>query len=132
MEAWMAKAEVRIRRGTTRKVHNIGSRCVDLAKVIAPRRAHILDEARAAGLIDGRKDAHISGRVPGSLIDAAKKRARLSSDTDLIEYALVTVALQDDFGLWLVSRKGSVSTDIDLEGTTLHPADHAPVLRGAG
>jgi hypothetical protein len=82
---------------------------------MAARRERLFDQARSEGLIGGSKDARISGRVPGSLIEAAKKRAHLSSDSDLIAYALLTVALQDDFGARLVRRKGSIATDIDLE-----------------
>ena len=34
--------------------------------------------------------------------------------TDLVEYALAKVALEDDFGAKLVARKGSIRRDLDL------------------
>src|SRR5882724_5940999 len=110
----MAKSAARIRRSTTRGTGEIGSLLSDLAGASAALRARLYDQATTKGLIGGGKDARISGRVPGDLIEAAKKRAHLSSDTDLIEYALMMVALQDDFGARLVHRKGSIATDIDL------------------
>lgn len=79
------------------------------------RRKLVLDLARQAGLLGESKDARIAGRVSGALIEAAKKRTHISSDTDLIELALSTLALGDDFGARLVRRKGVVSRDIDLE-----------------
>jgi hypothetical protein len=37
------------------------------------------------------------------------------SDTELLEYALAKVALEDDFGTRLIRRKGRVAKDVDLE-----------------
>jgi len=37
------------------------------------------------------------------------------SDTELLEYALARVALEDDFGLKLIARQGRVPRDLDLE-----------------
>jgi hypothetical protein len=61
------------------------------------------------------KNARITGRVSARLVAAAKKRAGITSDTDVIEVALATLALEDDFGAKLVGRKGTVPKDIDLE-----------------
>jgi len=60
------------------------------------------------------KNTRLSGRVPSELIEAAKKRSHVSSDTELLELALSRLALEDDFGARLVRRKGSISADIDL------------------
>jgi hypothetical protein len=75
----------------------------------------ILAQARASGLIGGAKDARLSGRVSASLIEAAKARSGVSSDTELIELALSRLALEDDFGRRLLARKGTVPPDIDLQ-----------------
>jgi hypothetical protein len=45
----------------------------------------------------------------------AKTRSGIKSDTDLPEYALARLALEDDFGHKLIERKGRVPPDIDLE-----------------
>lgn len=44
-----------------------------------------------------------------------RKKSGISSDTELIEYALAEVALEDDFGMRLIRRKGQVAKDVDLE-----------------
>ena len=78
------------------------------------RNRLVLEQARAVGLLGEAKNTRLSGRVPAGLIEAAKKRAHVSSDTELLELALSRLALEDDFGVRLVRRKGSVPADIDL------------------
>ncbi|MEH2488496.1 hypothetical protein [Bradyrhizobium sp. AZCC 2230] len=78
------------------------------------RNRLVLEQARAVGLLGGAKNTRLSGRVPAGLVEAAKKRAHVSSDTELLELALSRLALEDDFGARLVVRKGSVPADIDL------------------
>ncbi|MFB9984880.1 hypothetical protein ACFSOZ_23025 [Mesorhizobium newzealandense] len=73
-----------------------------------------LEQARAVGLLGAAKNTRLSGRVSSELIEAAKKRAHVSSDTELLELALSRLALEDDFGPRLVGRKGSIPADIDL------------------
>jgi hypothetical protein len=75
----------------------------------------IMSEAKNAGLIGGPKDAVIRGRVSTALVKAAKKRAGVSTDTELLEVALSNLALADDFGEKFLKRKGSVDPDLDLE-----------------
>jgi hypothetical protein len=81
----------------------------------ALRNRATLDSARAAGLLGDAKDARVAGRVSSELVAAAKKRAGLASDTDVIEIALARLALEDDFGARLVRNKGSVSRELDIE-----------------
>lgn len=84
------------------------------AKVASTRNRLVLEQAKAAGLLGAAKNARLSGRVPSELIEAAKKRAHVTSDTELLELALSRLAIEDDFGARLVGRKGSISADIDL------------------
>ncbi len=81
----------------------------------ALRNRATLDSARAAGLLGDAKDARVAGRVSSGLVAAAKKRAGLSSDTDVIEIALARLALEDDFGARLVRNKGSLPRELDIE-----------------
>ncbi|MDW9712013.1 hypothetical protein GOB44_19365 [Sinorhizobium meliloti] len=83
-------------------------------KVALTRNKLVLEQARAIGLLGTAKNTRLSGRVPSELIDAAKKRAHVTSDTELLELALARLALEDDFGVRLVRRKGSIPSDIDL------------------
>ena len=68
----------------------------------------------AAGLIGGEKTARVAGRVTPALLDAARAVSGIDSDTELLEYALSKVALEDDFGAKLLARKGSVPDDVEL------------------
>jgi len=79
------------------------------------RNRLVLEQARASGLLGSVKDARLSGRVSAKLLEAAKRRAHVSSDTELIELALSRMALEDDFGSRLLRRSGSVPADLDLE-----------------
>ena len=79
-----------------------------------PRRRAILETAKEAGLLSGAS-GRIAGRIRKPLIDAARARSGIKSDTELLEYALACVALEDDFGRKLLALRGSVPKDIDLE-----------------
>jgi hypothetical protein len=48
-------------------------------------------------------------------LQAAKKRAHVASDTELLEIALSRLALEDNFGVKLLRRKGAISPGVDLE-----------------
>jgi hypothetical protein len=78
------------------------------------RPASVLAAARQQGLI-GTKDRTIGGRVPSALVEAAKARAGIQSDSELLLYALSKVALEDDFGSRLLTLKGSVPKDVALD-----------------
>jgi hypothetical protein len=84
----------------------------DLARV---RNTLVLDQAREAGLLGTRKAARISGRISVALLDAAKERAHVASDTELLELALSRLVLEDDFGRRFVRRKGKIPKSVDLE-----------------
>jgi len=84
------------------------------AEVALTRNRLVLEQAKAVGLLGTAKNTRLSGRVPSELIEAAKKRAHVTSDTELLELALSRLALEDDFGVRLVGRKGRIQTDIDL------------------
>ncbi|MER8827773.1 hypothetical protein NKH73_06925 [Mesorhizobium sp. M0938] len=83
-------------------------------RIAHTRNRLVLEQARAVGLLGTAKDTRLSGRVPSELIEAAKRRAHVTSDTELLELALSRLALEDDFGTRLVRRKGSIPADIDL------------------
>jgi hypothetical protein len=56
------------------------------------RNKLVREQALAAGLLGSVKDARLSGRVSASLIEAAKRRAQVASDTGLLEIALSRLA----------------------------------------
>jgi hypothetical protein len=79
-----------------------------------PRRKAVLDTVKVAGLLDGMR-GRIAGRIRKQLVEAAKARSGIKSDTDLLEYALARVALEDDFGQKLIAREGRLPPDMNLE-----------------
>ena len=79
-----------------------------------PRRAVVLATVKDAGLLNGAR-GRIAARIRKQLVEAAKARSGIKSDTDLLEYALARVALEDDFGQKLIAREGRAPRDIDLE-----------------
>lgn len=78
------------------------------------RHRLVLDTARELGLLGG-ENSRIGGRVRRQLVAAAKRKSGIASDTELLEYALAKVALEDDFGAKLVRRKSRIAPDIDLD-----------------
>lgn len=81
--------------------------------VVATRVALTLGTAAAAGLTAGKKEKRLSGRAHEQLFDAAAARSGLDG-SELLEYALAKVALEDDFAEKLISLEGSIGRDIDL------------------
>ena len=84
-------------------------------ELVRVRNTLALDQAREAGLLGPRKDARISGRISAALLGAAKERAHVASDTELLEIALSRLVLEDDFGRRFVRRKGKIPKSVDLE-----------------
>lgn len=79
----------------------------------AERVQMVLASARDAGMLDD-KTTRISGRISPLLVQQAKRRSGMESDTDLIEFALASVALEDPFLDVFAKVRGSVDPDIEL------------------
>jgi hypothetical protein len=75
----------------------------------------VLVIADKAGLFKGTRTKVVRGRMPEALVNKAKARTGIKSDTDLLEVALANLAVADDFPEWLLSQKGTVNKDLDLE-----------------
>jgi hypothetical protein len=71
--------------------------------------------AEREGLLRGERTEVVRGRMPEALVARAKKRTGINSNTDLIQVALANIAVEDDYADWLLSRRGSVSPEADLE-----------------
>lgn len=84
------------------------------SKFAAARVAATLGTAAAAGLTQGRKGKRLSGRAHERLFAAAAERSGLDG-SELLEYALAKVALEDDFAEKLLALEGKISRDLDLE-----------------
>jgi len=84
------------------------------ADIAALRVASTLGSAQRAGLMAGKKEKRVSGRAHAQLFQAAAERSGLDG-SELIEYALAKVAMEDDFAEKLLGMAGTVSPDLDLE-----------------
>lgn len=79
------------------------------------RLQEIMSIAEEAGLLRGERTQVVRGRMPEALVTRAKKRTGITSDTELIEVALANIAVEDDYADWLLSRRGTVTREADLE-----------------
>ena len=79
------------------------------------RLREIMVIAEQEGLLRGERTQVVRGRMPEALVSRAKKRTGIDSDTNLIEVALANIAVEDDYADWLLSRRGTVSREADLE-----------------
>jgi hypothetical protein len=75
----------------------------------------VMTIAESEGLLGGERTQVIRGRMPRALVTRAKDRTGIASDTDLIEVALAHIAVADDYADWLLSKRGGVAPEVDLE-----------------
>jgi hypothetical protein len=75
----------------------------------------VLSVAQDRGLLSGSKTQVIRGRMPAGLIEQAKRKSGIVSDTKLLEAALANLAVYDDYAQWLLAQRATVSPDLDLE-----------------
>ena len=80
--------------------------------VVERRRENLRKAAEEAGLLGGPRSKQLGGRFLDLLVAAAQQRAGIKAPTDLLTYALMKVAMEDDFGGRLLARKGKVPKDV--------------------
>lgn len=81
---------------------------------LLPHWVFVVYQAAAAGYLQGQKSERVGGRVPKRLISVAMKKSGIRSQTELLEYALSKVALEDDYGTKLLGLKGSIPDDVEF------------------
>ncbi|QBE94049.1 hypothetical protein DRN02_010785 [Sphingomonas paucimobilis] len=69
--------------------------------------------AQRSGLLH-EKSGRIGGRVSSVLVERAKARTGIEADTDLIEFALANIALEDKFAESFRAARGKVDPDLKL------------------
>jgi hypothetical protein len=69
--------------------------------------------AEKSGLLN-EKGGRIGGRVSPALVRQAKRQTGIETDTDLIEFALATVALEDNFADAFKASRGKVDPKLKL------------------
>jgi len=73
----------------------------------------VMQAAERSGLLT-EKSGRIGGRVSPALVAQAKRRTGIETDTDLIEFALASIALEDDFAEAFKKSRGKVDPDLKL------------------
>ena len=81
----------------------------------AARLHDVMALARRTGLLEGTRTELVRGRMTKALVERAKAKTGVHSDSKLIEIALANLAVADDFAEWLISQRGSIAKDINLE-----------------
>ncbi len=69
--------------------------------------------AEQSGLLT-EKSGRIGGRVSPALVKQAKRQTGIEADTALIEFALATVALEDNFADAFKKSRGKVDPEVKL------------------
>jgi hypothetical protein len=83
------------------------------AKVSEGRFDTVMQAAARSGLLQ-EKSSRIAGRVSPTLVKQAKKRTGIEADSDLIAFALASVALEDDFAEAFKDARGKVDARMNL------------------
>jgi len=73
----------------------------------------VMRAAEQSGLLT-EKSGRIGGRVSSALVRQAKRQTGIQTDTDLIEFALATVALEDNFADAFRKSRGKVDRALKL------------------
>ncbi len=71
--------------------------------------------AEARGLLRGPRTTIVRGHMPRALVNQARAKTGIQSETELIEVALANLAVADDYPEWLLSQRSFVSRNLDLE-----------------
>jgi hypothetical protein len=73
----------------------------------------VMQAAEKSGFLT-EKSGRIGGRVSPALVRQAKRQTGIETDTDLIEFALATVALEDNFADAFKQSRGKVDPKLKL------------------
>lgn len=83
------------------------------------KRLRLLEAARGdaeqAGLLAGERTEHLSVRTTHALLAEAKRRTGISSNTELVEMALATIAAPDPVSALMMETYGALGARHALE-----------------
>jgi len=110
-------AAVSIKRQTskrTRKPEKTAPRALLHNSLHGPLR-EILAIAEECGLLSGPRTHMLRGRMPIGLVQQAKLRSGITSDSKFLEAALANLAVTNDYAQWLLAQRGAVNPELSLE-----------------
>jgi hypothetical protein len=102
--------------GTTKRVRRPTKEQLQRIEVLKRQRERIqavIASAKRSGLLE-EKTGRIAGRVSAELIAQAKARTGLTSDTELVEFALASLALEDNFAETFRKTQATVDPSLKL------------------
>lgn len=82
--------------------------------VISKARLEAVREAAQQSGLLGEKSGRIGGRVSQALVQQAKRQTGIETDSELIEFALAAVALEDNFAEAFNQSRGKVDPKLKL------------------
>jgi hypothetical protein len=100
-------------RGSAARTKVVQERKAGQLPVSKARFEAIMQAAERSGLL-GEKSGRIGGRVSPALVKQAKRQTGIETDTDLIEFALATVALEDNFAETFKESRGKIDPELQL------------------
>jgi len=113
----MAKAAANKPAGRGAKLSTAGSvqRDAETGQLLVSKARFeaVMQAAEESGLLS-EKSGRIGGRVSPALVKQAKRQTGIETDTDLIEFALATVALDDSFAQAFKESRGKVDPEVAL------------------
>ena len=74
----------------------------------------VMDDAEQQGFLE-TKESRITARLSRKMVDAAKAKTGIKSDSDLVKYAIAQIATEDPFKKVFRELRGNIDPDIDLE-----------------
>lgn len=92
-----------------------GSEMAKRMRLLRKAKIEAVQQAVEAAGMAGEKDSRIAGRINSKLIDAARERTGIVSDTELLEFALANVALEDNFAASFRKTQGTVDPALKLD-----------------
>jgi hypothetical protein len=73
----------------------------------------VMDDAEQQGFLK-TKESRITARLSRKMVDAAKLKTGIKSDSELVKYAIAQIATEDPFKKAFRELRGSIDPDIDL------------------
>jgi hypothetical protein len=98
-----------------RKVLSRGQRKPPASFPAGARLREAVSIAESKGLLEGGRCLTVRGRMPAALVAHAKRKSGISSDSKLLEAALASIAVADDYADWLISQRSTIARELDLE-----------------
>jgi hypothetical protein len=109
-----AKRVVTTSKGGLVQIKALKGKLVTGPVVLTKVRVEAVIRAAAESGLLSEKGGRIGGRVSPALIRQAKRQTGIETDTDLIEFALAAVALEDNFAEAFKESRGKVDPTLKL------------------